>query len=75
MALMEEHIRYFRISGLGGLALVKSDFNSEFGLLMGVKFEAFTKDSFSWLFEIRDHLSIPDFNNYMTFSLGTGFSF
>lgn len=75
VALNESHIRYFRISALGGPAAVFLDSGVEFGVLMGVKFEVFTKDSFSWLLEVRDHLTIPQLNNYMTFTLGTGFSF
>lgn len=77
MAMMEEHIRYFRISALGGVGGVKTSGETKFALamLLGAKFETFTRDNFSWTFEIRDQLTIPGLDNYLTFILGTGISF
>jgi outer membrane beta-barrel protein len=75
MAMFEEFIRYFRISSISGLGAVKMTDETNAAAILGVKFETFTRDSFSWTFEIRDQLTIPGFNNYMTFILGTGISF
>lgn len=76
MAMMEEYIRYFRCSAMAGLGAIKtSQRNPMISTLLGLKLEAFTRDAFSWTFEVRDSLSIPGLNNYMTFTLGTGISF
>lgn len=75
MAMMEEYIRYFRASAMGGVGAIKTSDQTRFGVLLGVKFETFTRDSFSWTFEVRDTLAVPGFNNFMTFIVGTGISF
>ncbi|MBC7397398.1 MAG: hypothetical protein H7333_08140 [Bdellovibrionales bacterium] len=72
--VLEEQIRYFRASAIGGLAAIKTSSNNTFAGLFGVKFQVFTRESFSWNVEFRDNLAING-NNYLTFILGTGLSF
>ena len=72
--VLEEQIRYFRASALGGLGAVKTTANTALALIGGVKFQVFTRESFSWNVEIRDNLAL-NANNYLSFILGTGLSF
>jgi hypothetical protein len=76
VAMIEEYIRYFRCSAMLGLGAVSTSIDgSSIAGLLGLKLEAFTGGSFSWTFEIRDSISVPDMRNYMTFTLGTGIGF
>jgi outer membrane beta-barrel protein len=73
--LFEDFIRYFRDSALFGLGVVKrTDINSA-SINVGLKFEMFTTENFSWKFETRDNFAFSGSNNYLTFIIGTGLSF
>jgi outer membrane beta-barrel protein len=74
-ALLEDLIRYFRASVLLGGGIVKTSANNSVAGTTGLKFEVFTKESFSWTFEARDAVAFSGMNNYLTFILGTGLSF
>ena len=71
-----EHIRYFRSSALVGLGLVSTSQRNNIVGNFGVRFEVFTGEAFSWRFDIRDSLAPTDgFTQYVTFILGSSFSF
>jgi hypothetical protein len=74
-SMLEEYIRYFRASALGGLGIVKTTPTSSLATVFGLKFQAFTRDSFSWNLEVRDNFAFSGTQNFITFVLGTGFSF
>lgn len=77
-ALMEDLVRYFRSSMLfgGGVVALKDNgaTTTSVAAVFGLKFEAFTRDNFSWTVEARDNVAFTG-NNYLTFILGTGLSF
>ena len=71
-----DNIRYFRSSAITGLGLVNTSQRSNIVVNIGVRFEVFTGDTFAWRFDIRDSLAPTDsFTQYVSFTLGSAFSF
>jgi outer membrane beta-barrel protein len=73
--MLEDYIRYFRASAIGGLGMVKTTPTSSVAAVFGTKFQVFTRESFSWNLEVRDNFAISTTSNYLTFVFGTGLSF
>lgn len=70
----EKDIRYFRLSALAGLGMVKTSPVYSAATVFGLKFQTFTRDSFSWNVEMRDNLAFTTTSNFMTFIFGASFS-
>lgn len=68
---LEEHIKYFRSSAVGGLGWVGTSEEGGVSLTLGWRFDVFVNNSFSWRIEIRDNIAT---SHYLTFNLGTGIS-
>lgn len=71
---LEDYIRYFRASVFLGAGLVNTTQQSEAAGNFGARFELFHGDSFAWVIDVRDALTIKD-EGYVTFTFGSGFSF
>jgi outer membrane beta-barrel protein len=71
---LEDYIRYFRASVFFGGGLVNTTQQSEAAGNFGARFEFFHADSFAWIIDVRDALTIKD-DGYVTFTFGSGFSF
>jgi hypothetical protein len=73
--LFEDFIRYWRSSVLFGMGVAETTGQNSIAGSLGLKFEMFTGENFSWKFEARDSLAFSGLNNYLTFVFGTGLSF
>ena len=71
---MEDYIRYFRSAFFLGGGLVSTTQESTAAANLGARFEFFHGDSFAWIFDIRDAVTISGVS-YVTFSVGSGFNF
>jgi hypothetical protein len=72
---LNQYIKYFRSMVLGGLGLVTTSNESRVAASLGLRFDAFVTDSFSWKLEVRDMITFSGFENFAVVTLGTGFSF
>jgi outer membrane beta-barrel protein len=70
-----EHVRYFRSSVLIGGGMLNTSQRSMAAANIGLRFEVFTGQNFAWKLDVRNSIAIPDFEQFVSFSLGTGFSF
>jgi hypothetical protein len=75
LLFLNSYIRYFRSVAIGGLGLVTTSASSQMAANVGIRFDAFVTDSFSWKLEIRDMMTFSGFENFAVVMLGTGFSF
>jgi outer membrane beta-barrel protein len=72
---LKDTIRYFRSSGLLGAGVLGTNMQTNFAANVGFAMEVFMSDSFSWKFSVRDSMTVPSFNQFVVFSLESGFSF
>ncbi len=72
---MDDHIRYFQVSGIMGLGLAKATLRSDFIVNFGLRAEVFTSERFSWRFDARDGLAVNGFNHFVNFMVSTGYAF
>ena len=75
LIFLDDYVRYFRSSVIAGPGMIKTSERNLFASNLGLRFEVFSSSSFSWRFDIRDTISVPDFDHFVSFSLTTGFSF
>lgn len=72
---MDDHIRYFQTSFVGGLGLAKTTAKMDFLVNVGFRAEIFTSEKFSWRFDVRDGIVAKGFNQFVNFMLSTGYAF
>lgn len=72
---LNQYIRYFRSMLLGGMGVVTTSNESRVAASVGIRFDAFVTDSFSWKLEVRDMITISGLENFAVVTLGTGISF
>lgn len=75
LLFLNDFIRYFRSFILLGGGLVMTSQQSQAAASLGLRFDAFVNDSFSWKLEIRDMITFSGLENYVAITLGTGISF
>jgi hypothetical protein len=77
LLFLKKTIRHFRVGGIGGLNVVNTNQNNFIGFTLGLRFDAYVSESFSWKFEVRDHIPF-DFSkitNFASFNIGANYSF
>lgn len=72
---LENFIRHFRATLIGGGGLLKTSQSNRMALNLGLRFGVFTSDRFSWNFEVRESVTLPTVSNYVTFNLNAGMAF
>jgi outer membrane beta-barrel protein len=73
---LDDLIRYFRASVIGGVGLANTNLQSEFGLNVGLRIDAYINDNFSLKLEFRDMITLTSgIDSFGVFSLGTGINF
>jgi hypothetical protein len=75
LVFMRDFVRYFKSSISFGPAVFNTSERFQAAGSFGLRFEVFTTDTFSWKLDLRDAITIPSFDHFVTFTLGTGFSF
>ncbi len=74
--LAKEYIRYFRSAFLFGGGMVTTNKQSYIAGSLGLKFEVYVNDVFSWKIEVRDLITAQSgVTNNVAFSLGTSYGF
>lgn len=73
--LRGKHIRYFRGAVVGGLGLVNTEQTSAISTNIGLRFEVLVSETFAWRLDVRDSITVPGMKNFVTFTLGSRFSF
>ncbi len=71
----KQHIRYFRSSLIGGPVYAVSNVRGTVGVNLGIRFETFVNDDFSWVLQIRDVYAPSNIDNNLVFGLGTAYAF
>jgi outer membrane beta-barrel protein len=73
---LDDLIRYFRASVIGGLGLVNTTLMSKVGVDVGLRIDAYINDNFSLKLEFRDMITFSSgVDSIGVFSLGTGINF
>jgi outer membrane beta-barrel protein len=75
LVFMKDFVRYFKSSIVLGAAVMDTSQRFQPAGTIGVRFEVFTSETFSWKLDLRDSIAVPSFDHFVTFTLGTGFSF
>lgn len=75
LLFLDKFIRYFRSHAIAGLGMVTTSERNLLGVNLGIRFDAFITETFSWKVEIRDMITVNGFENFASFTLGTGINF
>lgn len=76
MILFGDSIKYFRSGFLAGGGFVKTDQRGLIGASVGLYFDIYVNDTFSWRIESRDIVTFSGgVENYLSFNIGTGVNF
>lgn len=75
LIFLENFLRYFRSSVLLGPGLINTSQKNVFGAGVGLRFEVHTSRAFSWKLDVKDMMTLPAFNSYVSFTLSTGYYF
>lgn len=70
-----DHIRYFTLTAIGGLGMVKTTFKNSVSADLGFRFEVMSSKRFSWRLDVRDGMTLSGFDQIVTFVFGTGIHF
>ncbi|MBC7385290.1 MAG: hypothetical protein H7301_03885 [Cryobacterium sp.] len=73
--VLDDHIRYFQTSLVVGAGILKGSQKSSGTANFGFRVEVFTNDRFSWRLDVRDHMTIGEFDHKANFILSTGYGF
>jgi hypothetical protein len=71
----KQYIRYFRSAALIGPTYASSNKESTIGGNIGLRFEVFVNDDFSWVFQMRDIYMPSNIGNNLAFVLSTAYGF
>ena len=68
-------LQYSRSSLLGGVGLVKTSTQSKTAVSVGMRFDGYLNNIFSWRLEVRDAFTLNNTAHFVSFSMGTGIYF
>ncbi len=75
LVFLRDFVRYFKSSVSFGPAVFNTSQRFQAAGSFGIRFEVYTSETFSWKLDLKDAITIPSFDHFVTFSLGTGFAF
>ncbi len=75
LVFLENYIRYFRSGLIMGLGLITTNIQSRFAVNLGIRFDAYISDSFSWRIELRNQVAVTGgLENNLGIHFGAGLS-